>query len=476
MTEILLQSALAVSKSKQLIDEVAQIRQKCAADHNDEIGPSNTTTATSSSSGKPIIECPDCFEKLLEAVRSRYLNSTDHEWFSSRRAFLQELDTMCADAKEYQLDPRAIDDRIQEERSRWYAENVRSSLLRLMVGDPAGREAVFEKLEDPPSDFSGLARDIAGILRKGLASPEAVREFEGGGGGGGGGGDIPARLLAAQQPLKQLEVLREAFFAANRSGADGARYGAVPKHHQKYFDMLKDHRSMEHVVERVLEERQAATGAREQTSRLRERLDELRRARAAHELQKSRKLKNRESFEQKIPDELYDLPPCAVCGQMPSTRDFLCCPICTILVRRNVQDHPTVYCSPECEHKGHTRHTKSHTCASGGECIQLVQDEDHPMGEDGLDTGSEIYFCNECMDSIKLPTVWCSIRCADTNFLRHRGAVHLHTRKRADRDRLDHYAADSETGYHTKDIAANVTPFSAAVKAWEDQTMVRLQN
>ncbi|KAK3393127.1 hypothetical protein B0H63DRAFT_11044 [Podospora didyma] len=474
MTEILIQSALAVRNGEQLADEVARIRQRCAADHDDD------------GSHKPIVECPDCFEKLLEAVRSRYLNSApassgdQQEWFSSRRAFLQELDTMFADAKEYQLDPRAIDDRIQEERSRWYAENVRASLLRLMVEDPAGREVVFEKLEDPPIDLAGLAKEISEILTKGLASQ----------GGESGEADIPARLLAATDPSRRIEILRSAFF---RNGGDGEHADEVPEDHQKYFDMLRDHSSMEQVVERVLEERQVAAGARERTGDLNRRLDELRRARAAHELEKSRKLKNRESYaEQRIPNELYDLPPCAVCGEEPSTKDFYCCPICAIFVWREIQHQPTVFCSRECEEEGHSSHSETHTCASGDECVQLQpQDEDERMQEDieqnsnpnPSKPNNEIQFCRECTSPLKIPTMWCSVRCADANFQRHRETVHMPARKRlgyvvTDRDRLDYSSSggpDSETRYHAKNISDHLASYSTLVGEWEETNIVRLR-
>ncbi|KAK0628173.1 hypothetical protein B0T17DRAFT_522011 [Bombardia bombarda] len=464
MTEILLQSSLAVRKDKQLADEVARIVQKCAVDHGE----------------KRVIECPECFEKLLEAARSRYLNSEDQEWFSSRRAFLQELDTMFADAKEYQLDPRTIDHRIQEERSRWYAENVRGSLLRLMVEDPIGREAVFEKLEEPPAELASLARDIANILSKGL-SPEADAV------------GLPDRLATAKDPAAQLVVLREGFFS--RGGA-GSGDQAVPADHQKYLDMLSHRLSMEQVVDRILEERQTAIGAREQTERLKRRLDELKRARAAHELQKTRKARNRASFaEQRVPDELYRLPPCTVCGDMPSTGDFFCCPICAILVAHEVQQKPTVYCSPECEEKGHPSHAEVHTCASGDECIQQQQ-EQHPEedidmqdddGNSGSSSSSKLCFCTECVSSAKIPTMWCSPKCAHENFQWHREEVHIPTRQRlslvvTDRDRLTYSeenggggGADMGRRYYAKDIRSHITMYDAAVRTWEEQNLVRLQ-
>ncbi|KAK3331050.1 hypothetical protein B0H66DRAFT_86454 [Apodospora peruviana] len=457
MTELLVQSSLAESRGNQLAIEVSKIRQKCAADHGD----------------KPVVECPECYEKVLEATRSRYRrSSTAHqEWFTTRRVFLQELDAMFADAKEYQLDPSKIDARVREERSRWYAENVRASLLRLMVEDPAGREAVFEKLEEPPSDLAGLPKDITDILSKGLHPAVGVA-------------DVPDRLAAAKDSDSRVRLLKEAFFG---NGDDEAN---LPEDHQKYFEMLKHGLSMEQVVDRILEDRQASIGAREQTEKLKRRLKELNAARAAHELQKSRKARNKASFaDQRVPEELYNIPPCAVCREVPNPQEFLCCQICAVLVGRGVQDQQHVYCTPECEGKGHSTHADTHTCASGDDCIEL-QYEDDTMENDGMpsNSGDKTNFCVECLSSFKLPTQWCSLACAGKDFQHHREAVHLPWRKKlgldgevADRLSYDSVAeGDSTTEstarrYHAKDIAAETISLQMLVTEWEEKNGVHLE-
>lgn len=345
MPELLLQSALAASKSQQLAAEAEQIKANCHAQHGD---------------NKPLVSCPQCYGTLLEALRGRFLSPTSatsaasgqppqqqqqqqREWFTTRRAFLSELDLLLNSAKEYQTPPHAIDDRVREERSRWYAESVRGALLRLLVEDPSSSGAAFEKLEDLSSAAAGsdpvaLAREVAEILGRGPLAP---------GQGGGAGVGLPQRLAAASDDVGKVGVLEEVFFRAED--------GSVPEEHQKYLDMLLHQGlSMEQVVDRILEERQAAAGAKEQTSKLNQRLDELRRARAAHEAQKTRKAQRRESLaQQKVPDELYDLPPCAVCGEAPRPGDFLCCSICTILAEAGVREKQTVFCSDKCEQQGY---------------------------------------------------------------------------------------------------------------------------
>ncbi|KAL2161203.1 hypothetical protein VTH06DRAFT_8423 [Thermothelomyces fergusii] len=303
MPELLLQSALTTSRSQQLAAEAAEIRSACRARHGRH---------------ESLVTCPPCYEAVLDAFRARYLGpaprqagagavtgprqqAARREWFASRPAFVSALGLLVDAAREYRISPGEIDDRVREERARWYAERVRSLLLRLMVEDPAGRGAVFEKLEDLSSgDAVALAREVADLLGRGPFAPER---------GGPGPEGIAEKLSAADE----AEVLREAFFTAED--------GTVPEDHQKYLDLLlRRGLSMEQVVDRILEERQTATGARDQTDKLTQRLDELRRARAAHEAQKTRKAQRRESLaRQKVPDELYELPPCAVCGGETST-------------------------------------------------------------------------------------------------------------------------------------------------------------
>lgn len=337
MTEILLQSAIAEAKGAQLKTAAEEIRQKCASEHHAEKGI--TTLA----------ECPECLGKIIDAFASRYrqppfpedeqpkAQPNDEEWFSSRHAFLKDLDALLADVRAYRADPSAVDKRIQEERSRWYAEAVRASLLPLIAEDPINREAVIDRLEDTPADAPVLSAEvIAKILDQSplLARDDPTLD------------DVTARLLAAPSADARVEVLRRAFFA----GDDGA----VPAEHEKFLQMVQRGMSMGQVVDRVLEDRHVAMSSQELADNLRKRYEELSRAHAAHEAEKARKQKLRSdaaaaaSARSEVPDELYELSLCVMCGKTPSTADFLCCPVCAILVSRRVQiDKPAVYCCRE---------------------------------------------------------------------------------------------------------------------------------
>ncbi|KAL2269458.1 hypothetical protein VTJ83DRAFT_1642 [Remersonia thermophila] len=482
MPDLLLQSAVTSARNERLAAEAQRISDSCRAQHGD---------------SKSLVECADCYGALLDAFRARFLNpdvshadqpssqkQQPREWLTHRNTFLSDLDQLLGSAKAYDIPPQAVDDRVNEERSRWYAETVRGCLLRLMVEDPAEQGVVFEKLEDLASvttaaDPVVLAREIADMLSRGpLApgdkAPEAAR-------------DLPSRLAAAAagDAAASAAVLERAFFA------DEA--GAVPDENRRYLDMLRSQGlSMEQVVDRILEDRQAATGAHEQTNKLRQRLEELRRARAAHEAQKTRRAQRRESLaQQRVPDELYELPACAVCGEAPTTSDFYCCSLCAILVAAEVREKQTVFCSEKCEKQGHASHAETHPCSAGPDCTRrqpasssslssssspkqakhgnsnssssssnnnnnnnntttnpepAAEQEDTPMldappppeasaptpapaPKEATSAPADIRFCTECLATLKQPTAWCSLACADASFARHRDEVHLPRRK-----------------------------------------------
>ncbi|KAL2198743.1 hypothetical protein P885DRAFT_32196 [Corynascus similis CBS 632.67] len=506
MPEILLQSALAASKSQQLAAEVAEIKSTCHDQHGDH---------------KSLVTCPQCYEAVLNTFRRRYFDHytdsgtegaapgqkqqvTQQEWFTSRPAFLSALGLLLESAKEYQISPQEIDDRVREERAKWYAERVRSLLLRLMVEDSSGRGAVFEKLEDLSSgDAVALASEVAEMLSKGPFPPE-----------GEAARGLPEKLLAvsANSETDKAEAFREAFFRAED--------GTVPEDHQKYLEMLlQQGLSMEQVVDRILEERQTATGAREQTDELNQRLDYLRRGRTAHEQQKTKKAQRRESLaQQKVPEKLYELPSCAVCGDSASTAEYFTCGICTILAEAGAQDRTTVFCSEKCEQQGHHSHAETHICSAGLTCIQLRemhqqstketeipsnnqnQDEQHdtPMTDapplssttdnDKTNTNTdtdELHFCTECLATLKQPTTWCTLACADANFQSHREEAHLPLRKKLGLAEADDEAQleylkpsgddDTKRQYRAKNIGAVTTSLREAVREWEGRNKVRLE-
>ena len=355
MTELLLQSSISLSRDKQLATEVDRLKQHCTAEHgsnnNNTTTNNGAVTKTSSSPlpSKSIIDCPECYGKIIDLVQARYVTKPakdeGSEWFTGRTDFLKQLKVMFNVARARRLDPRKIDERIQDERSLWYLENVRASLLRGMEGDPDGKQAILDKLDDdqvPPVLKAEIVGNMAGdILSKGIASetPANRARMEG----------VADRLVGAKDEDERIEVLKDAFFGDSRNDADEKVVVSEP--HQRFFDMLKNGETMQQVVDRVIEARTQADKLRTQAENARKRLDDLHRAKAAYYKKKARNQKL--AAEQKISDEMYNLPGCAECGGLVSFTNHKSCPVCAILADKGIAgSQRTVWCSTDCFAKG----------------------------------------------------------------------------------------------------------------------------
>ncbi len=111
-------------------------------------------------------------------------------------------------------------------------------------------------------------------------------------------------------------------------------------------------------------------------------------------------------------------------------------------------------------------HARKHICAARGECISL-QDE-----EIDLDRQRSHVFCKECVDLLRLPTVFCNIRCYERHFQKHREAVHLPRRLKKGLVRDDTnelvFKDAAKTRYAPKDLRGGVKTWYEAVHWWEN--------
>jgi hypothetical protein len=101
---------------------------------------------------------------------------------------------------------------------------------------------------------------------------------------------------------------------------------------------------------------------------------------------------------------------------------------------------------------------ESHACASGNYCTQITdEDIDFDMNS------KRLLLCRECTHLHKIESIFCSLRCADNNFRRHREKVHIPGRTRRsiqpnrDIDDIVFDGAD-KSRYHAKDIKQHVVP------------------
>lgn len=107
---------------------------------------------------------------------------------------------------------------------------------------------------------------------------------------------------------------------------------------------------------------------------------------------------------------------------------------------------------------------QNHGCAGGDNCVQLVE-EDVEMDMGNADD----FLCRECTDKLRIESVFCSVRCAELNFQRHREGVHIPERTRreleVDRD-LDDLAFDeaNKSSYHARDIRSHVAAVGELVR------------
>lgn len=103
-----------------------------------------------------------------------------------------------------------------------------------------------------------------------------------------------------------------------------------------------------------------------------------------------------------------------------------------------------------------THADESHGCSGGEYCVQLLED-DVDMDLDNADD----LMCRECTDRLKRESIFCSLRCADLNFQRHREDVHFQERMRRDMDverDLDDLVFDDadRSRYHARDIRSHM--------------------
>ncbi|KAJ9155735.1 hypothetical protein NKR23_g1628 [Pleurostoma richardsiae] len=471
-------SSLPASRSaaQRCKDDISALKETCAASHP---------------SADHIVQCPDCYPLLVDRLRERFFppssSSTPplssppaspstqkpqpaaHEWFSSRPSFLADLDALFARVRAYDgVDLAALDARIATERRLWYLERVRATpAVRRALEDLLGRRDLVRRaalagseLEDADGDsdaaafFGELVGDIRAALRGGDGGERAAAPF--------------LERLGATQPgdrAARAEILKEALFVE-----DG---GEVPERAAAYLDVLmngdKDLSSaLDDLVNRVLSDRQAAVGVRDRKERHERRLDELRRARTAHEAEKARKKAAAGghtggsngsitangtvggaagAHHHPPPDWMYEMAPCDACGRTPTTGDFVVCGVCLVLVGLRVREQKTMYCSVACKDRGLESHIKAaHKCTSGDSCIQLQAAQPGSAASHAPNSGHssssrttangpvsttappspEPYLCRTCVKDPRRAgsALFCSLQCAEANFRAHRERAH----------------------------------------------------
>ncbi|OAQ97406.1 hypothetical protein LLEC1_02678 [Akanthomyces lecanii] len=332
---------------------------------------------------KHVAECKGCYGKVLERMRKRYVESQEREWFSQRRAFLQELDDLFTDAMAYKGDLQAIEAHINSEKEAWYRWVIRRHPDFLEVAE---HNAPLEEMKEMLGDPDRSREELVAMMWQGVGKPEnwseKVDTFV----------QKWSELKDKPAELKQLYVTE--FF---KRGSEGA----VLDKAQSYLDeyLASDALTLEQIVGRIVDDNYRSKSSQGQRDAHTSRLDELRRAKTAFE--QNRKESKALLRQTQAKSELYDLPPCATIVQMGGSGKL------------------TVYCSEDCYHKGQEEHIgKQHDCSAGEQCIQL-KDEDTEMTDDT----TQAVLCKQCIGD-KRATVYCSQRCASERLEAHMRQAH----------------------------------------------------
>lgn len=282
-----------------------------------------------------VLQCPECRDRLLNRMRDRYLNSSTKEWFSGRRLFLQELDTMFSKARGGNLDFKTIEQRIHDEKKEWYRDKVKNLGLHAATKSPSQGRLLQHKLNDTSITTEELATELrAAISDDGLSHEVALDDFLN-------------RLKDAKSPQARNEIYVDVFFKPIIDTQGPGKYG-------KYVDMVRSGIPIMDVMNTMLRDRQSAQSEQDQKQRLQGKLDELKRAKAAHELSLAKKQKARQdrataAAAAAASDDQSQLPPCTACSKALDAQDFLACPLCHILSEQyKVENKPVLYCSQKC--------------------------------------------------------------------------------------------------------------------------------
>lgn len=279
-------------------------------------------------------------------MRQRYSGSHDREWFTYRKAFHQELEELFADAKDRKIGLKKIEARIESEKEAWYRWILRKHPEFLVVcDDPFIQDELKGMLDDPDRSRD----EVVSMIWRGIGKPpdwvERVDSFV-------------ASVEAAEGNAAALRKLYVEEFFMNRETGEPVQDS---KPYLDEFSSSED-MSLEGIIGKMVKDAQENKTMRPQREFFQARLDDLRRARMADELNKKQQAKSQAQTaqEQVAGDELYDLPPCSTCGKVVPANDVFSCTVCQTLTQMGGSQKLTVYCSEECFDAGHVRISLEH--------------------------------------------------------------------------------------------------------------------
>lgn len=311
---------MARKQRAQCAKDVAELKQACEKD----CGKSH------------VVECDDCYIKVLERMRRRYGESSDREWFSQRGMFLQEMDDLFTVAKKKQVSLKTIEASIESEKEAWYRWVLRRYPEFLEVsGDSLPDEELRGMLDDPDRSRD----ELVAMMWRGVGKPAQWSE------------DVDRfleKLKAAADDQAALKKVYAAEFFTDAQSGDTVEHGQV------YLDeymALDSESALGDVIGKISQENQHNKSTQPQRDSQARRLDELRRAKTAME-QKKADLKGAANAVNAIKKELYDLPPCSNCQKEVPIHDVISCALCQVALQVGGTAGLTAFCSEGCYQDG----------------------------------------------------------------------------------------------------------------------------
>ncbi|RYP63353.1 hypothetical protein DL770_009411 [Monosporascus sp. CRB-9-2] len=187
----------------------------------------------------------------------------------------QELDTMFSKARAGSLDFKIIEQRIHDEKKEWYRDKVRNMGLHSATKSPSEAKLLQQKLDDREMPTEELASELRGAISDDALPEEAAFD------------NFLNRLKDAETTQARNDVYIDTLFQPSRDPEKAAMY-------QRYMEMIRGGVAVQYVVDVMLRDRRWAQSNEEQKQRLQGKLEELKRAKAAHELSLAKKQKARQ--------------------------------------------------------------------------------------------------------------------------------------------------------------------------------------
>jgi hypothetical protein len=295
---------------------------------------------------KHVLQCTDCYPKVLNRMFARYRDHKEGEWFSQRSAFIFSLETLFSKAKDRELDLGEIEADIESEKEAWYRWVLRRHTEFLAVSDGADQDEVRSILDDPDRSREALVSMVWEAVGKPDNWSSRVDAFS-------------EKVAAAgddSAALKKIYV--DEFFK-------DATTGEVPEEARPYLEQYEasPETRLEDIVDQIVHANRDGKSSQAQRDTHQRRLDELRRAKTAFEQNRVRnKGLHNGSAAPAVSEKLYSLPNCSICEKGVDPKDVLSCALCQAASHLRGEGPLQVYCSETCNQKGQVRTTNPRLC------------------------------------------------------------------------------------------------------------------